>query len=163
MYTKEKTIREGLKKIANTVTIVTCQNGDKRDATTVAWITKVSNDPPLIMASISPKRFIHNLIAEAKEFNVAILGEESEKMALFCGTKSGYNVDKLREFNIKTLKSSLNSSPTIKNALVSLECKLINSFEVGDHTAFIAEIVASSILKEGNQLIITDKLCTLDY
>lgn len=163
MNTKEKTVKEILKKLANPVTIVTCQKGEKQDATTVAWITRVSNDPPLIMISISPNRFIHKLITESEEFNVAILGEESEEMALFCGTKSAYDIDKLSEGNIQILTPSLIESPLIKDALANLECKLIQSFKVGDHTAFIGEVVMAHILGEGKPLIVTDKLCTLNY
>jgi len=163
MNTKEKTIKETLKKLANAVTIVTSKKDEKQDATTVAWITRVSNNPPLIMISISPNRFIHNLITESKEFNVAILGEESEEIALFCGTKSAYDIDKLIEGNIETLKPSLIEPPLIKDALANLECKLIQSLEVGDHTAFIGEVVMAHTLGQGKPLIVTDKLCTLDY
>ena len=71
MNTKDKISKEILKKLANSVTIITCQKDEKRDATTVAWITRVSNNPPLIMVSISPRRYIHDLIVQAKEFNIA--------------------------------------------------------------------------------------------
>lgn len=163
MNTKEKINKEALKKIANSVTIITCQIGEKTDATTVAWVTRVSNTPPLIMVSISPKRYIHNLIVEASEFNIAILEEKSEEMALFCGTNSGYEVDKLSNGSIETLKPSLIESPLIKDALVNLECKLVKSFDAGDHTIFIGEVVIAHLQFEGKPLIVTDKLCTLDY
>lgn len=163
MNTKEKDIKEGLKKIANTVTIVTSQNHKERDATTVAWVTKVSNNPPLIMICVSPKRFIHQLISESREFNVAMIGEESEEVALFCGTKTAYDIDKFSEGRIETLKPSLVSAPLIKDALVNLECSLVQTFEVGDHTAFIGEVVASHTTNEGKPLIVTDKICTLEY
>lgn len=163
MSTKEKVTKEALKKIVNPVTIVTSQKGSRRDATTVAWVTRVSNDPPLIMISISPKRFIHNLIIESKEFNIAVLGDECEDMAMFCGTKSAYDIDKLMEGDIELLKPSLISAPLIKNALTNLECRLVESFGAGDHTVLIGEVVKSHILKEGKPLVVTDKLCTLDY
>lgn len=161
--TKEKTIKEALKIIASPVTVVTSQEGCRKDATTVAWVTRVSNDPPLIMICISPKRFIHNLIIESKEFNVAVLGDECEEMALFCGTNSAYDVDKLIEGNIEILKPSLVSAPLIKNALVNLECRLVESSGAGDHTIFIGEVVMAHMLKEGKPLVVTDKLCTLNY
>ncbi len=163
MNAKEKTIKEALKIIANPVTIVTTQKGCKKDATTVAWVTRVSNDPSLIMICISPKRFIHNLIIESKEFNIAVLGDECEEMALFCGTNSAYDVDKLTEGNIELLKPSLTFAPLIKNALVNLECRLVESFGAGDHTVFIGEVVMAHMLKDGKPLVVTDKLCTLDY
>lgn len=163
MSTKDNNVRQALKQIASTVTIVTCKNGAIRDATTVAWISKVSNIPPLIMISVSSDRCIHKLINEAKEFNVAIIGEEAEDLALFCGTKTAYEIDKFDEGNIETMKPYLISSPLIKRALTNLECTLVNKFEVGDHTAFIGEVIATHSLSEGKPLIVTDKLCTLDY
>ncbi|WP_432663898.1 flavin reductase family protein [Wukongibacter baidiensis] len=163
MDTKEKMIKEALKRIANPVTIVTSQRGSIKGATTVAWVTRASNDPPLVMICISPKRFIHDLIIESKEFNLAVLGDESEEMALFCGTNSAYDVDKLTQGNIELLKASLISSPLIKNALVNLECRLMESFGAGDHTVFIGEVIMAHIQKEGKPLVVTDKLCTLDH
>ncbi|WP_432408593.1 flavin reductase family protein [Wukongibacter sp. M2B1] len=163
MDTKEKMIKEALKKITNPVTIVTSQSGAIKDATTVAWVTRASNDPPLIMIGISPKRFIHNLIMDSKEFNVAVLGDECEEIALFCGTNSAYDVDKLTECNIELLKASLISAPLIKDALVNLECRLMESFGARDHTVFIGEVVMAHMLKEGKPLVVTDKLCTLEY
>lgn len=163
MSTKDNNVRQALKQIASTVTIITCKSGSIRDATTVAWISKVSNIPPLIMISVSSDRCIHKLINEAKEFNVAIIGEEAEDLALFCGIKTAYEIDKFTEGNIETMKPYLISSPLIKRALNNLECTLINKFEVGDHTAFIGEVVATHSLREGKPLIVTDKLCTIDY
>ncbi len=163
MNTKDKISKKALRKIANSVTVITCQSGESRDATTVAWVTQVSNTPPLIMVSISPKRYIHDLIAQAKEFGVAVVGEKSEQMALFCGTKTAYEVDKLYEGNIETISPSLIDSPLIKEALVNLECKLVKSFDIGDHTAFIGEVVMTHLQYEGKPLIVTDKLCTLEY
>lgn len=163
MNTKDKISKEVLKKLANSVTVITCQKDEKKDATTVAWVTRVSNDPPLIMVSISPRRYIHDIIVQAKEFNIAVLGEKSEEMALFCGTKSAYEVDKLDGGNMETINPSLIGSPLIKDALANLECKLVKSFDVGDHTAFIGEVVMTHHQYEGKPLIVTDKLCTLDY
>lgn len=163
MSANEKQIKEELKMIGNTVALVTSQQGNLRDATTVAWISRVSNIPPLIMISIAPERFIHKLILESGEFNVAILGEDNEELAIYCGTNTAYEVDKFKEGNIATFKAGVVSAPLINDALVNLECKMVEIKRAGDHTIFIGEAIAAHTMRQGRPLMVTDRLCTLEY
>ena len=58
------------------------------------------------------------------------------------GTQSGRNQNKLDLANLETIPSIKIKTPTIKDCLVSIECKVINQFIAGDHTIFVGEVVA---------------------
>lgn len=161
MKEKGNAIKSALKKLGNTVTLITSEYKGEKDVTTIAWISRISNVPPLVMISISPERYIHQLISDSNEFNVAIISEESMDLAINCGTKTGYNLDKFKEYDIEFEKGNIVSAPILKGALVNLECKVTESRVAGDHTIFIGEVISAHETKEGKQVILTDKLSAL--
>lgn len=55
------------------------------------------------------------------------------------------------------------SAPLIKDVLVNLESILVQTLEVGGHTAFIGAFVASHTTNAGKPLIVSDKICTLEH
>ncbi|AOT68854.1 flavin reductase family protein [Geosporobacter ferrireducens] len=157
-------IKVGLRKIPNPIGLVTAQFNEKKDVTTVAWISKVSNIPPLVMVSIAPERYIHDLIKQSGEFTLAILAEKQEQLALYCGSKTGYDVDKFQEAKIMTEKPFYVKAPLIQNAVVNLECKVQDLYTAGDHTLFIGEVLAAyhneDVVKP---LVLTDKISSLQF
>ncbi|MEW9122610.1 MAG: flavin reductase family protein [Thermotaleaceae bacterium] len=161
---KAKDIRIGLRKIPNPIGLVTAQKNDKKDVTTIAWLSKVSNVPPLIMVSIAKERYIHELIKESGEFAVSILGEEQEELALFCGTNTGFHMDKFVEGNIETERAAYIQAPLIPKAIANFECQLQHTYIAGDHTLFVGEVLAAYYEnKEDRPLIMTDTFGTLQF
>jgi flavin reductase (DIM6/NTAB) family NADH-FMN oxidoreductase RutF len=156
-------IKVGLRKITNPIGLVTAQKDEKRDATTVAWISKVSNHPPLIMISIAPERYIHHLIQDTREFGLAILSEKQEPLALYCGSTSAYEVDKFREAPIETVEASMIKAPLIKEAVVNFECKVVDTITTGDHTMFIGEVLVAYYEEDKKPLVMTDRMGTLEF
>lgn len=157
-------IKIGLRKIPNPVGLVTAQLNEKSDVTTVAWISKVSNIPPLIMVSIAPERYIHDLIKQSGEFTLAILDEKQEPLALYCGSKTGHDVDKFQEAKIITEKPFYVKAPLIQNAVINLECKVQDLYPAGDHTLFIGEVLAAYHNEDtAMPLVITDRIRSLGF
>ncbi len=157
-------IKVSLRKIPNPVGLVTAQHNEKRDVTTVAWISKVSNAPPLVMVSIAPGRYIHDLIKQSGEFTLAILSEKQEQLALYCGSKTGYDVDKFQEAEIMTKKPFYVKAPLIQDAVVNLECRVQDLYTVGDHTLFIGEVLAAYHEEDNKKpLVMTDKITSLQF
>lgn len=155
-------IKVSLRKIPNPVGLVTAQHKEKRDVTTVAWISKVSNIPPLLMISVSPERYIHDLIKQSGEFTLAILSEKQEELALYCGSKTGYDVDKFQEGRILTEKPFYIKAPLIQDAVVNLECRVLDLYTAGDHTLFIGEILMAYDAKDDiRPLVMTDQITSL--
>jgi flavin reductase (DIM6/NTAB) family NADH-FMN oxidoreductase RutF len=108
----------------------------------VSWLTKVSTDPPLWIISIDPRRYSYEGIDLHKEFVINFPVIEQADGAILCGTISGRNQNKLDMANLDTIPSIKIKTPTIKDCLVSIECKVVNQFIAGDHTIFVGEVVA---------------------
>jgi flavin reductase (DIM6/NTAB) family NADH-FMN oxidoreductase RutF len=141
---------ETIHKVRNGVTIVTSFRGDQVNGLTVAWASQVSYNPPMVMVSVGPGRFTHDMIKESGCFAVNILGESKMELAKHFGFKSGRKTDKFEgiEFERKTT-----GSPIMKDAIAYLDCKVVSSHTAGDHTIFVGSIEDCEIRSDKEPLI----------
>jgi flavin reductase (DIM6/NTAB) family NADH-FMN oxidoreductase RutF len=124
----------------------------------VAWVTRTSAKPFLILISIDPSRYSHEGIQMHKEFVLNYPNEDQTKAAWICGTKSGRDGDKIELSGLKLIDSMAVKVPTIDNATVAFECKVIDQFETGDHTVFVGEVVCMrGNPNKPNHLYVTSK------
>jgi len=122
--------------------IVTVRHGNRSNALAVAWNFPLSVDPPLFGVAISPKRYSHELIVEAKEFAVNFVPLEKAELIAAVGGTSGRAVDKFKRYRIEAERPLKINSPILRDAYASYECRVVNRVEAGDHDIFIGEIVA---------------------
>ena len=123
--------------------IVTCQARGKDNAMTVAWHSSVSQNPPLIGISISPKRFTYELILEAKEFAINFISLEKAELLAAVGGASGRAIDKFQKFNIAREQPIRTKAPILADAYAAYECKLVGHNTYGDHEWLVGEVVAT--------------------
>ena len=116
------------------------KNG-RPNAMGVAWATRTSFEPFLILISIDHRRYSHEGIQMHKEFVLNYPNEEQADAAWICGTKSGRDGDKLKLAGLKLVDSKVVKVPTIDGVTVAFECKVVDEFETGDHTVFVGEVV----------------------
>lgn len=148
-----KNLKQAYEKIKpQRVALVSCvdKNGIP-NVITIAWFMRTSFEPPLIAISIGHKRYSHQLIKDTKEFVIAFPKQNMKEIAIYCGSKSGRDVNKIKDAKIKTRKAKKIRPPLIEGCTVNFECKVINELETGDHTIFIGEIVAAHL--EGSGLL----------
>jgi flavin reductase (DIM6/NTAB) family NADH-FMN oxidoreductase RutF len=125
--------------------LVTCNDdGGKTNIITLAWHTPISRKPPYYGISIGPKRYSHGLIEQRKEFVINFIPYSLVEAAQFCGTHSGKTTDKLFQTGLSLVQSSKVNTPSIKEGYAHLECTLVKSISLGDHTLFVGEVVAVS-------------------
>jgi flavin reductase (DIM6/NTAB) family NADH-FMN oxidoreductase RutF len=115
----------------------------KDNIITLAWQTALSFTPPMYGISVAPKRHSHGLIKEAGEFGVNFVSKDYLDKLWYCGRHSGRDVDKWEETGFTKEKAGQISSPLIEEAYAALECKVVDSVTVGDHTLFIGEVLVA--------------------
>lgn len=64
---------------------------------------------------------------------------------LFCGTKSGRDVDKFEETNLQTAPPAEIETPIIEDSVACFECESAGGFDTGDHRIFSGEVVAAHV------------------
>jgi flavin reductase (DIM6/NTAB) family NADH-FMN oxidoreductase RutF len=123
--------------------VTSLDTNGKPNALGVSWVTRTSFDPFLLLISIDHSRYSHAGIDFHKEFVVNYPSAEQAKAALFCGTRSGREIDKIKAAGLSLIDSVAVQVPTIEGATVAFECKVVGQFETGDHTVFVGEVVAT--------------------
>jgi flavin reductase (DIM6/NTAB) family NADH-FMN oxidoreductase RutF len=89
--------------------------------------------------AIAPKRYTHRLVSRYGEFVVSVPSVEMVDDVWIAGTQSGPG--KLRQMKITLIPSKRIGTPSIKEALANIECRVIDSRSYGDHTLFVGEAV----------------------
>jgi len=109
------------------------------------WTFTVSRNPFLISVHLSPKDATHDAIMEKGEFGVSLVGEDQVAAMGFAGHFTHHETDKLSSELFETYPAKKIDVPMIKGCPVNLECKLVQTVSMGDHTAFIGEVVELAI------------------
>ncbi|MCY7008919.1 flavin reductase [Fusobacterium simiae] len=130
----------------------------------------------IFITYVRENRYTKAVLDKTSDFTINIpLSKMDAKIFTVCGTKSGRNVDKIKETNLTLIDSEIVSSPAIKELPITLECKVlykqkqvlenlpeeivkrdypqdIDGTAIGAnrdiHTAYYGEIVAAYIIED---------------
>lgn len=119
------------------------RNG-RPNVATLAWITSVSADPPMISIAVGRTRYTHACITSSKEFVLNLPTVGMLKEVRLAGSTSGRDVDKFEKTGLTPMKSIAVETPCVKECAAHLECSVIETKEAGDHTIFIGKIIATT-------------------
>ncbi len=108
---------------------------------TAGWAMTASGDPSSVAVSIAKERYSHGLIMQTRQFVVSFPGDDIEKAMLFCGTKSGRDVDKFAATGLTAKPSKKVKPPIIEQCIANFECEMTHAVDVGSHTIFVGRIV----------------------
>lgn len=136
-------------KLMNTISqgiyIIGTKMKDTYNFMTAAWITQVSFSPCKIAVSVDKSRYSADLIKKQGIFSVSVLTKGQEDVAKVCGFQSGKDVNKPERVNYELNKEGL---PVIRNCAAQMTCKVIETFDAGDHFLFVAEIENGEVGQE---------------
>ena len=126
----------------------------KANAMTASWGGICCSNPPCLAVSVRKATYTYgNLIAQ-KAFTINIPSEAQIKAADYFGIVSGKNEDKFKTSSLTPVKAEFVNAPYIKEFPLVIECRLIQTFEIGSHTQFIGEVMDikadESVLGEGD-------------
>jgi len=111
------------------------------DVMTAAWGGICSSDPPSIAVSIQKVRKTYDNLMAKSAFTVCIPPARYVAEADYFGIESGKHADKIRAAGLTAVKSDVVDAPYIEEFPVVLECRVVQTIEIGIHTQFIGEIV----------------------
>jgi flavin reductase (DIM6/NTAB) family NADH-FMN oxidoreductase RutF len=154
----EMSTRSFSRSIPHPVTLLSVSDGVNENIATMSWVAAVSRKPPLLMVSVSPKRYSHDLMLRAGEFAIIVLTDARKNLATLAGTHSGKESNKWDMEEFKNLKQQAKQvkAPVLKHCGVVLECRLVNHVPSGDHTIMIGEVIHASGKSETPPLILSD-------
>jgi flavin reductase (DIM6/NTAB) family NADH-FMN oxidoreductase RutF/rubredoxin len=136
---------EALFKISYGLYIVSAGNNDKGNGFISNTVFQVTNEPVKFATCCSKNNITTGLIQETGSFAVSVLQKDasSDIIGKF-GYKSGKDIDKLKDIQIRYGETGI---PIVMNESIAfIECKVVETFDVGTHLLFIGELVQAEIL-----------------
>lgn len=107
--------------------LITTKYNDKVNSMSISWGTLgIEWNKNIFTIFIRENRYTRSMLDKNPEFTVNIPIKEIDRNIIkVCGTKSGYNTDKIKELNLTLEESNIISVPAIKELPLTLECKVI--------------------------------------
>ena len=114
------------KEIGKGILLTTAKDGFV-NTMTIGWGTVgIEWGKPIFVAYVRDSRYTRELLDVTGEFTVNIpMGEADKKIVSLCGTKSGRDMDKIKELGLHLEESEIIHVPGIREMPLTLECKVI--------------------------------------
>jgi len=144
--------KQGMRSLAGAVSIITSIHAGNRYGMTATAVCSATADPPTVLACVNRVTATHRAIADARLFCVNVLRHEDRDLSgLFSGAQ------KLDErFRAEHWTTLATGAPVLLNALVSFDCRVVNSLDHGTHTIFLGEVERLQIGRKGKPLLYSD-------
>lgn len=127
--------------------VATSKAGAKMNGCIINTVTQITSNPLQVAMTINKQNLTCDLIRESGIVSVSILSEKAP-FSLFqhFGFQSGRDTDKFVGVPFGLTRQNL---PYLKeNTTAYLDCKVVNSIDVGTHIMFIAEVVDADVLSD---------------
>lgn len=146
-------IRKSMGYFTTTVALVTSKSGDETNVMSAEWSLRVSLDPFLMAVFVGYERETYRLIEESGEYGLSYCTDEQAHLAHVAGNYSLKEHDKFKLADFSTFDAKHIKAPLIEGAISNFECRVIDEFKVGDHAAFIGEVLTSYSDDEKSPLV----------
>lgn len=145
----DRTIKRSLGQMMKGVEVVGARHDGIARAYTSHWVTQVSFEEPIVMASASPKHDTFPLMIASGEFSVSILaGDQITEGQYFSypGRKFRHLADEL----ISDWPDDPGGPPIVPNSIAWLRCSIFDRVTMEDHELLFARVeqVIEGRLKE---------------
>lgn len=143
-------LRSAMRAWSAGVTVVTAVHDGHKHGMTVNSFTSISLEPAMITVSLRTGTRTHELVTKSGAFGLTILSAEQADISnLFSGQVTGIE-DRFSNLNTETM---VTGSPLIAGGLAWLDCRVVQTFDAGMNTLFIAEVLAAQEANDGPPLI----------
>ena len=147
--------------------LLTAKEGDKLNSMVIGWghIGRIW-ELPVFTAYVRDNRYTRKMLDANPEFTVNVpLGPMDRRIFTVCGTRSGRDLDKIREAGLTPVEPETISVPGLLECPLTLECRVIYreeqslsrlpqeiqrrfySVEPFDHISYYGQILAAYLLE----------------
>jgi flavin reductase (DIM6/NTAB) family NADH-FMN oxidoreductase RutF len=122
---------------------VVCAYDDKNkpNGATVAWGGPCCSKPPAVTISLRKATYTYGCIMKRRAYTVCVPSTDFAREADYFGIYSGKDENKFESCGLTAIGSDVIDAPYIEEFPLILECRLLQSLDLGMHTMFIGEIV----------------------
>ncbi len=135
---------------ATGVTVITTAAGDQLHGMTANAVSSLSLDPVMVLICVDKTTHTHRVLDEGGVFTVNVLGEHQEAVSRVFAKKSEPETGTLRG---EPFRLGETGAPILSDCLAFLECRVAGTFDGGDHTIFLGQVVSEGVVEEMRPLL----------
>ena len=129
--------------------VLTAKSGEKDNGCIINTAAQLTSSPNRINIAVNKANYTHDMILNTGVFNISFL-TESVPFDTFkrFGFASGKDTDKFAGFEENVARSANGLLYVTQNTNAFMSAKVIESYDYGTHTLFVAEVTEAEILSE---------------
>ena len=144
--------RSAMRRLASTVSVVTCSQGQQWHGMTATAVTSVCAEPATILVCINQSASLHEPLRAGGRFCVNLLSAcQTEVAQAFSGMRKG-----AERFTVGHWVSGEQGLPALRGAQASLFCTVVETLGHGTHSVFLGRVDAISSVDGISPLIYQD-------
>ncbi len=130
--------RTAMRRVANTVTIISVQSGAERHGTTATSVTSISMEPPSLLICFNKASRLHDFLIKEQRFCVNVLHTDNAATSkIFSSPVTG-----VERFASGDWQANESAIPYLANAQANLFCQKEKEISYGSHTLFIGRVTS---------------------
>lgn len=114
-------------------------------AATVNWVTQASFAPPLLVVGVKADSGAHAVVKQARRFALNILGKGQQDVAFKFFKSVAREDDTIAG---ETLVPGADGTPLLASAAATVECRVVEILERGDHSVVVAEVTDARVARQ---------------
>jgi len=107
----------------------------------VSWGGICCTAPPCVAISLRKTRLTYTNIIESNAFTLNVPSQQYLVETDYLGMVSGIDADKFSVTGLTAVRSEMVNAPYVKEFPLVMECRVLQSIDIGSHTQFIGQIV----------------------
>jgi flavin reductase (DIM6/NTAB) family NADH-FMN oxidoreductase RutF len=137
----DRDIKQCLGQMMKGVEVVGAAHDGVQRLYTSHWVTQVSFEEPIVMASVSPKHDTHPLMVASGEFSVSVLAADQISQGQYFSYPAHKMKYVAREY-VTGWPGDPDGPPVVPDAIAWLRCETFQVTPMHDHELFFARVVA---------------------
>lgn len=133
-----ETINKVTWQIPNALCLIGSRAGEEWNGMTQSWVTQIAMEPVLIGISVDATAVTNRLIKDGGSFSVN-LWDQADTRVFVKFSKPAVRDD--NTLNGRPVRLGVTGVPVFVEAVAFLECRVVNTVELGSHDLFIGEVV----------------------
>ncbi len=133
--------------------VATSRDAEHYGSGTVNWLSQSSFAPPLVMAGIQRDSSLHQAISTSRAFAIHIVGKNQKDLATAFFKTARVEGDRLNGYRFEI---GITGAPVLLDPPAWFECRVVDEVRRGDHTIFVAEVVAAGIRRDEEPLTLRE-------
>lgn len=149
VHVDQQTFRQGMSKLAAAVNVITTDGRAGKAGFTASAVCSVSDSPPTLLVCLNRSASVYEIFKTNQVLCVNTLNAQQQHLSNVFGGKTPMSA-RFAEGQWRTL---LTQAPVLEDALVSFDCRVVQSVSVGSHDVLFCQVKAIRQQSEENALV----------